>query len=728
MLTHWRRTSLAVVFASAAAAAATATTWNVNASGMSFTPANLTVAPGDTIHWIWLAGIHTVTSGTACTHNTPYFNAPLDVTHTTFDFVVPTGVPSIPYYCVFHCDFGMTGVITVQSSSIQSFTINMSGDQEVGPVSTTATGSGTATLDLLTNLFSWNITFTGLSSTQTGAHFHGAAVPCTNAGIQVPLPLGSPIVGSAALTAQQAADVLAGRWYVNVHSSNFTGGEIRGWVMPSALADPIPASIPLGDLRLRLRTVAAGLTAPVWGTTAPGQPNRLFVADQSGALWAIDLTTGSKSPFLDVSSRLIPLGIFGPGTFDERGLLGAAFHPNYTSNGLLYTYTSEPLNGPADYSTVAPGTANCQNVLAEWHVPNPTDLGAVVDPASRRELLRIDKPQFNHNGGGLVFGPDGYLYVSTGDGGGADDRDGQTFIGVTIVGHGCTGNGQNTDVILGKMLRIDPLGSNSPNGKYGIPADNPFVGGAGLDEIWAYGLRNPWRYSFDALTGDLYCADVGQNNVEEIDIITKGGNYGWHNKEGSFFFVCNGDQAGYVTDVPLAGPVGLIDPIAEYDHNDGTAIIGGFVYRGTAYPELFGKYVTGEFARTFSNDGRLFYVDTGNQIKEFRLLGQTALGLSLLGFGEDAGGGIYALVNGTGTPFGTTGVVLKLLSPAGDMNCNGTVDFDDINPFVTALVSRAGYEARYPDCLWLNGDCNDDGSVDFDDIKPFVALLVTGGG
>ena len=697
----WQKLASVALLAVTSTAPALSATWTVNASGFSFTPANVTVAPGDTIHWVWLDGFHTVTSGSSCAHNTTFFNASLDGTHTTFDFIVPTGVPSIPYYCAFHCGFGMVGLITVQSGSNTNLQIVMDGDQEVPPVLTAGTGTGTATLDNVTNLFSWNISFdpNALTSAQSAAHFHGPAVPCTNAGVQIGLPAGSPIVGSAALTSAQAADVRAGRWYVNVHTANNSNGEIRGWVMPAPLANPIPGAIPLGNKWVRLLPVATGLTAPVWATAAPGQAGRLFVVDQNGVLWAVNLTTGNKSVFLDVSARLVPLGAFGPGTYDERGFLGLAFHPNYAANGLLYTFTSEPLSGLADFSTVPPGTANCQSVVAEWHVPNPADPNAVVDTGSRRELLRVDKPQFNHNGGGLNFGPDGKLYISLGDGGAADDRD--RINGGSVIGHGCLGNGQNTAAILGKMIRIDPQGNNAANGKYGIPVDNPFFGQVGVvQEIYAYGLRNPWRYSFDPNTGALYCADVGQNNVEEIDILTSGGNYGWRYKEGSFFFVFNGDQAGYVTNVPLDVPSGLIDPIAEYDHDQGTAVIGGFVYRGTRLPEIAGRYVFGDYQFT-AGSGRLLYLDPNNVIQELHIAGQSSLGLDLLGLGQDAGGELYVLANSTGIPFGTTGVVLQIATDRGDTNCDGLVNFADINPLsVRRWMRRSRPRTSPPTYCW----------------------------
>ena len=428
--------------------------------------------------------------------------------------------------------------------------------------------------------------------------------------------------------------------------------------VPSATAqgldDPIPQPIRKGGVHIRLEAVATGLTAPNWGVPAPGDADRLFVVDQPGIVWSLDLHSGAKSVFLDTSDRLVALGAFGPGTFDERGLLGLAFHPGYASNGLLYTYTSEPVNGPADFSTMPPGaTANHQSVVAEWRVPNPENSASVVDPGTRRELLRIDEPQFNHNAGGLNFGPDGFLYISLGDGGAADDQG---------VGHSPQGNGQDPSNVLGSILRIDPAGSNSANGSYGIPEDNPFVDQEGfVPEIWAYGFRNPFRFSFDSATGALLAGDVGQNDIEEIDVVTRGGNFGWRVKEGSFLFDPNGDDPGFVTERSPGEPEGLIDPIAEYDHDEGIAVVGGFVYRGDAIPQLKGRYVFGDFARSFVEFGRLFFLNPANNIKEFRLVGQDSLGLKVDGFGQDANGELYVLGNTTGTPFGDTGVVLRIV-------------------------------------------------------------------
>lgn len=416
------------------------------------------------------------------------------------------------------------------------------------------------------------------------------------------------------------------------------------------LEDPIPEPIPLGA-ETELATIATGLTAPNWATQAPGDATRLFIVDQTGILHVLDLSTMQLSTFLDLSSRLVELGAFGPGTFDERGFLGLAFHPDYASNGLLYTYTSEPAAGTPDFSTMPAGTdPNHHSVITEWQVPTPADPAAVVDVASARELVRIAEPQFNHNAGALEFDLDGYLLIALGDGGGADD---------TAVGHGAEGNGNDPSNPLGSLLRIDVNGNNSANGQYGIPSTNPFIGQAGFtDEIFAYGFRNPFRIALDDMTGDLWVADVGQNDIEEINLVTIGNNYGWNHKEGSFFFDPNGADPGFVTDVDPGVPADLVDPVAEYDHDEGIAIVGGFVYRAGLIPELENRYVFGDFGS--DNAGRLFYLADGNEVTELGVRGQPDLGLSLLGFGRDMAGNVYVLANSTGTPFEDTGVVMRI--------------------------------------------------------------------
>jgi glucose/arabinose dehydrogenase len=441
--------------------------------------------------------------------------------------------------------------------------------------------------------------------------------------------------------------------------------------LPPPLTNPLP-NIPTGTVRIDLETVVDGLVSPLGVVPATDATGRLFVYDQSGTVRIIQANgLLAATPFLDVSARLVPLGAFGPGSYDERGLLGFALHPSFASNGKVYTYTSEPLSGTADFTTPVPATMDHQSVIAEWKVS--TGDPNAIDTSTRRELLRIDKPQFNHNAGTLRFGPDGFLYFGLGDGGNGDDEG---------PGHlPITGNAQDTGNVYGKIHRVDVDGSNSANGHYGIPASNPFVGGPGLDEIWAYGLRNPYAFSFDTGTGDLLLGDAGQNQVEEIDLITSGGNYGWRYKEGSFFFVPNGASPGYVSNTP-PGPVpgGLTDPIAEYDHDEGVVVIGGFVYRGSAVPALAGRYVTGDFSQGFvAPAGRLFYRDPAvpmTHLAELQLGDPVRpLGLFLKGFGQDLAGEVYVLGSTDLGPFGTSGRVLKIL-PLADHLLGYKVAFD----------------------------------------------------
>jgi uncharacterized protein (TIGR03118 family) len=414
------------------------------------------------------------------------------------------------------------------------------------------------------------------------------------------------------------------------------------------IIDPIPAKIPKGNLRVDLKKVADGLVAPIGMAVPDDGSGRLFVYDQVGLVYVIQNGTLLPTPLLDVQSRLVPIT---PG-YDERGLIGLALHTNFAQFPFVYTYTSEP-NGPvADFPiTYTDGSTNDhQQVIAEWKIDAADN--NKVDAASRREVLRLDKPQFNHNGGTIRFGLDGFLYFGVGDGGAADDQG---------PGHSPGGNGQDTTKILGKINRIDVDARTSPNGQYGVPTDNPFVGQAGfLPEIYAYGFRNPYSFSFDKQTGDLYLGDVGQNDVEEVDKVVKGGNFGWSIKEGSFFFDANGDGNGFVTSVPVRQvPPGLIDPIGEYDHDEGQAIIGGFLYRGGAIPGLSGKYVTGDLGTT--NLGRLFFLD-GTNLAEFVIgTNDRPMGMFLKGFGQDRSGELYVLGSTNIGPSGTDGKVFKLI-------------------------------------------------------------------
>jgi glucose/arabinose dehydrogenase len=463
------------------------------------------------------------------------------------------------------------------------------------------------------------------------------------------------------------------------------------------LIDPIGATIPPSGITIGLQTVMSGLVQPTAGAVAPGDSEHLYIADQIGKVWVADISRHGlgqqRKLFLDISGQLVTLGV-GPSKYDERGLLGIAFHPNFDRNHLFYTYASQPATGTPTFSTMPPGVApNCQNVLKEWHVIQIDDDTMVVDPNSSREILRIDKPQFNHNGGALVFGPDRLLYLSLGDGGGANDSG---------VGHAAAGNGQTLAAgnVLGKILRIDPLGHNSANGQYGIPSDNDFASSTAPlgepHEIFAYGFRNPWRMSFDAKTEELHVGDVGQNDIEEVDIVHKGMNYGWPIKEGTFLFdgfLPGRGGTGYVWQNSPGAPSVLVDPIAEYDHGDGEiaplhsgvhvrqAIIGGFVYRGDSVDALHNKYVFGDYgSATVPIEGHLFVLrGPSHQIQELAVEGRSVLGLAVLGFAQDREGELYLLASQTGTVMGTTGVVMRITEAQNTADDNRDHEEDESN-------------------------------------------------
>ena len=453
-----------------------------------------------------------------------------------------------------------------------------------------------------------------------------------------------------------------------------------------------------GTIPLFLLTVTTNMSAPLYGISPPGDTHRLFVLEQNGLVRIIQDGVLLPDAALDIRTRVQPpLNANNPN--DERGLLGLAFHPGFTnpaSHGyrILYTYNSEliPTGTSPTYPVPTTATNNYKNVVNEWKISSTND--NVVDASSRREVISFGKNAGNHNGGTITFGPDDYMYLALGDGGDANDA-GQSHIEPG-------GNAQNLSTPLGKMLRFDPLdpsltsGSSdtvSSNGQYRIPATNPFQGAGQVPEIYAYGLRNPYRFCFDPVTGDLIQADVGQNNVEEIDRIVIGGNYGWAIKEGDF--LCNHtntatEAAGTIGNPPghrsPGSPAGLIDPISgpmgtlEYDHNEGISITGGFVYRGSAMPELYGKYIFGDLAlktQPVRADGRLFWADLqAGTIHAFPLaqFGDSAIlpnGLTVHGFGQDADGELYALVTNTSAN-GTGGIVYKLASARLNAKLSGT--------------------------------------------------------
>lgn len=414
---------------------------------------------------------------------------------------------------------------------------------------------------------------------------------------------------------------------------------------PTETIDPIPGTLAVSDLPLTLVQIATGFNRALRAVKAPGIEGSLFVVQQPGQIMRVDLASGEKSLFLDISDRLTPPIQNGNNlNYGERGLLGLAFHPDFTTNGLFYTYQSEPRrpeqDSLVDFTTLTPTqNPNHRSVIVEYRVSDPS-CNATIQKL--RDVLIFDQPQGNHNGGDLLFGTDDYLYISVGDGGGGGDLG---------TGHGLYGNGRDNSTILGTILRIDPQGNNSASGNYGIPFDNPFVGGGdeGVDEIFAYGLRNPFRMSFDALTDDLYAADVGQLTLEEVDLISSGGNYGWNWKEGSFFFYNPAANPNYVSDVAPPGvPNDLVDPIGEYDHQVGISVIGGYVYRGTTIAGAEGQYLFADL------NGTLFELNTGTGELKTISVSNGNPGF-ITGFGQDGDNELYLVTGGEG------GRLLKLV-------------------------------------------------------------------
>lgn len=414
-------------------------------------------------------------------------------------------------------------------------------------------------------------------------------------------------------------------------------------------------NVPASD-SITLQSVADGFTSPVY-LTQPANDNRLFVVDQVGKIYIVNNGQKSAQPFLDISSKLVQLKTDQE---EERGLLGLAFHPEYKSNGKFYVYYSAPLR------STAPKEWNCTSVIAEYKV-SASDTNK-ADLSTGRVLLQIDKPQKNHNAGTLAFGPDGFLYISIGDGGGADDKD---------MGHvsdwydkNAGGNGQDTKQnLLGNILRIDVNNGNP----YGIPSDNPFADGKnGLKEIYAYGLRNPYRFSF-AADGSLIAADAGQVLYEEIDVITKGGNYGWNVKEGRHCFNA-ADNKHPFDSCPTKDEMGnaFVEPVIEFKNamnfKDGLGIvsIGGVVYSGSSIPALKDKYLFGVWTQAHDKSkGVIFAADRiGSDWPYKRMFIKNEqngeLGAYLLAFGQDRNGESYVLTTSNEGPKENTGKVYRL--------------------------------------------------------------------
>lgn len=426
---------------------------------------------------------------------------------------------------------------------------------------------------------------------------------------------------------------------------------------------------------LQAVTIASGLAAPMYVTSPPGDDDRLYIVQQGGSIRIKRRgdPPGATTEFLNISARVKSGG--------EQGLLGMAFSPDW-----------DPVNGGDFYVNYSVGSSlcgiiggPCEQIIGKFTTNDPD---AAID--NEQIVMRFDEPQTNHNGGQLFFGPDGMLYIATGDGGGGGDQ------------HGACGNGQILDTLLGKILRIDvngvDPGSTAPDtgcsGGYtfadptlfGVPGDNPFRDGPGgdCDEIWAYGLRNPWRNSFDALNGDVYIADVGQNCWEEINYVAaaaaSGVNYGWRQMEGSHCFdhlsPSDCDPAVAPDCSPPCDDPSLTDPVLEYANPAvGDSVIGGYVYRGCRMPNFRGTYFYGDNG---SGIVRSFEISGGTVTNERDWM--TELGRaqnSLTSFGEDNRGELYMADAGLGA-------VLKILPPLSDLEVSGAGAAESF------LLSRTG--------------------------------------
>jgi glucose/arabinose dehydrogenase len=365
-------------------------------------------------------------------------------------------------------------------------------------------------------------------------------------------------------------------------------------------------------ITLKVQSVVGILQAPT-AMAFPGNGS-IWITEQTGKIRVLKNGKLSDLPLLDLSSKLPKLN----NDYEERGLLGIALHPKFKINRKFYVF----------YSLPSDGRFNHKDVVAEYKLAAN---GQQVEKNSGRIIISAEKPDGNHNGGAVQFGPDGYLYISFGDGGGQGDK------------HGEIGNGQSLKTLLGKILRIDVNTDSS----YAIPKDNPFVNQPeARGEIWAYGFRNPYRISFDRASGQLFVGDVGQDTWEEVDIVKKGGNYGWRLLEGNH---CYNPATG-------CNIKGIIKPIAEYNHREGVSITGGYVYNGKTLPILKGKYFFADWT------GPAFYLKKVGQgwQRGKVVLKNLPLGTKITGFAEDVTGELYILTNPDTGPGNKLGNVYRI--------------------------------------------------------------------
>ncbi len=508
---------------------AKAATVTVEVRNYRFEPSEVTIAPGDTVRWIWRAGAHTATSGTACVANRAW-DIPFtpDAPDAQFKFEVPG---EYPYFCRPHCTLGMTGKVVVA----------------------------------------------------------GATEP------------------------------------------------------PQIVNDPIPEAIRPAKLPMRLRADVGGLIDPVSAIAVPGKPRRLLVGERDGRIWSLNARSGVKFSLADLRPWLSQRS-------DSGTLQGIAVHPEFSSNGRLYTLTREAVNGAADFTTVPTGlAADAQTVLREWIVTQPQSARAAVNSSSVRVVLRVDTWSAHRNEGHLAATPDGLLWFSVG--GGALQR--------PAVGND-PGERQGLDTVLGKVLRIDPSYRPAMQRGYSVPADNPFAQNLRLgenscddgvcDEIFAYGFRHPGLVTPDGSHNLIYVVDSGDSQLQEINRVTKGGNYGWPVHEGHF---CRAVLPDGIAGLHLrCPPGGQIPPLAQYDIDEGTGIVAGLVYRGRLLPALRGHYVFADAGAKGLRNARLFYLTRKNltaadrgeavTIRELRPRNWPKTGFSVTGLVADGAGELYA--------------------------------------------------------------------------------------